>query len=170
MLSLSFSFCLRKDELGWFCLVWLSFFLLAPSRLPSHPPPHSVGARKEALRAVKSVFRKLGVKPSWPSRIALLSWRKQTLILEKEMKERKLYWGKDYLVALLFLGPCLVIDTRWSQLIGSRVERISKSGMPCYVPSESLCSVRLPAFLHAALLGVGVGVFVHFYSGLVLIP
>lgn len=68
---------------------FLLFLTIAPSRLPSHPPPHCVGARKEALRDVKSVFRKLGVKPSRPSQIALLSWRKQTLILEKEMKEKE---------------------------------------------------------------------------------
>lgn len=91
MPSLSFSFCLRKDELGWFGLVFFfpSVFNTAPSRLPSRPPPHCVGVRKEALRDVKSVFRKLGVKPSQQSPTALLSWRKQTLILEKEIKEKE---------------------------------------------------------------------------------
>lgn len=71
--------------------------------------------------------------------------------------------------ALLFLGFCLVIDTRWRQMIGSRVEGTSKSGMPCYALGISvLC--KTPAFLLAALLGLRVGMFVHFYSGLVLIP
>lgn len=82
---------MNLDGLVWFGLVFFfpSVFNAAPSRLPSHPPPRCVGVHKEALRDVKSVFRKLGVKPSQQSPTALLSWRKQTLILEKEMKEKE---------------------------------------------------------------------------------
>lgn len=137
-----------------------SFFLLfltqPPSRLPSRPPPHCVGVRKEALRDMKSVFRKLRVKPSQQSRTVLLSWRKQTLILEKEMKEKEVVLRQRLVGSFAVSGFCLVIGTRWRQVIGSRVEGISKSGMPCYALGISmLCKTScIPS---CCSLGIGDG-------------